>query len=281
MKRYYLAVGALVVMAGSINAQTFQRRAILMNTNNPQRGKCTIEVVVDGSAEVEIRGDNAVLRNTGGQAPQWRRFECTGPMPANAPNFRFAGVDGRGRQTLIRDPRNGGGTAVVRIEDPPSGAEGYVFDLFWENGGGGGPITDGRYQDGRPQDGRYQDGRPQDGRPPDDRYRDDRNRDGRGVDRGGFGGGRRFTENEAVRVCQDAIRDQAADRFRTRDIDFRRVGIDDNPGRNDWVVGELAIHRRFGRDDLYRFSCSVNFDTGQVRTARIDQFDRSNYPNGR
>ena len=46
-------------------------------------GKCTVEVVVDGAAEVEIRGDNAVLRNLKGQPPQWRRFECNAPLPAN------------------------------------------------------------------------------------------------------------------------------------------------------------------------------------------------------
>ena len=44
--------------------------------------------------------------------------------------FRFAGVDGRGRQELVRDPRNGG-AAVVRIEDSQGGSEGYTFDLFW------------------------------------------------------------------------------------------------------------------------------------------------------
>jgi hypothetical protein len=96
------------------------------------RGKCTIEVVVDGAAEVEVRGDTANLRNLAGQPPQWRRFECIGPLPANPVDFRFAGVDGRGRQQLIQDPRNAG-IAVVRIEDPQSGSEGYTFDLFWSN----------------------------------------------------------------------------------------------------------------------------------------------------
>src|SRR5205085_6002835 len=105
----------------------------MVGGGSADRGKCTAEVVVDDVAQVEIRGTTATLRTMSGQPAQWRRFECTGPMPANAGNFRFAGVDGRGRQELIRDPRNGG-VAVVQIEDPEGGAEGYTFDLFWESG---------------------------------------------------------------------------------------------------------------------------------------------------
>jgi hypothetical protein len=131
-----LTVATLVTTTGIVSGQSFERRAT-MRGGSPDRGKCTIEVVVDGAAEVEVRGDSAVLRNLAGQPPQWRRFECTGPMPANPANFRFSGVDGRGRQTLVRDPRNGGG-AVVRIEDPGNGSEGYTFDLTWSSGYPGG-----------------------------------------------------------------------------------------------------------------------------------------------
>ena len=88
-------------------------------------------LVVDGAAEVEVRGGgDAVLRNLSGNPPQWRRFECTSIMPANPAGFRFEGVDGRGKQELVRDPRNGG-AAVVRIEDPNGGSEGYTFRVLW------------------------------------------------------------------------------------------------------------------------------------------------------
>jgi hypothetical protein len=153
---------------GLLNAQSFERRATFKF--DPNRGKCTAEVVVDGVAEVEIRGDTAVLRNLGGQPPQWRRFECSGPMPGNPANFRFAGVDGRGRQTLIHAPGNGGG-AVVRIEDPASGSEGYTFDIFWNASGGNPPPQDDRSR---------RDDRDNRGAPPDQRYdrgRDDRDQD--------------------------------------------------------------------------------------------------------
>ena len=119
-----------------MSAQMSQRRAVVTGRGDPDRGKCTIEVVVDGAAEVEIRGENAILRNLSGRPPEWRRFECTSVMPPNPADFRFAGVDGRGRQQLVRDPRSGGG-AVVRIEDPDNGAEGYTFDLTWSGNGTG------------------------------------------------------------------------------------------------------------------------------------------------
>lgn len=202
------------------------------------RGKCTIEVVVDGAAEVEIRGSNAVLRNLAGQQPEWRRFECTGPLPQNPRDFRFAGVDGRGRQDLVRDPRNGG-VAVVRIEDKDNGREGYTFDLFWNAGFDGGRPGPGGPGPGGPRPG---------GAPP---------------------RSQRWTTEQAVRGCQDSVRQQAADRFRTNAINFRRTAIDDNPSRRDWVMGSFTV-RRYNRDEEYRFSCSVDFDSGRVRSAQID-----------
>lgn len=123
----------LTVVAAAIGyAQDQPRRMAVVGGGAPDRGKCTLEVVVDGAAEVEIHGDTAVLHNLTGGLPQWRRFQCTGPLPRNPGDFRFAGVDGRGRQELVRDPRNGG-AAVVRIEDSKGGSEGYTFDIMWSN----------------------------------------------------------------------------------------------------------------------------------------------------
>lgn len=101
-------------------------------------GKCTAEVEVDGVAEVAIRGDTGEIRTISGQPASWRRLECTGPLPANPSEFRFRGIDGRGRQELAADPRNNRGLAVVRIEDPQGGREGYTFDLEWRGGSGWG-----------------------------------------------------------------------------------------------------------------------------------------------
>src|SRR5262249_25382539 len=91
------------------SAQGIQRRATMVGGGVGDRGHCRVEVVVDGSAEVELRGDTGVLRDVQGQNPMWRRFECTGAMPVNPGFFRFESVSGRGRQELVRDTRNGGG----------------------------------------------------------------------------------------------------------------------------------------------------------------------------
>ena len=227
--RFIVTVAVGAAIGGCLSAQP--RRAVITGGGNPERGRCTIEVVVDGAAEVEVRGDSGILRNLSGQPPTWRRFECSGPLPANPGDFRFEGVDGRGRQELIRDPRRDG-VAVVRIEDREGGREGYKFNLFWSGGGYRGPDRDRG----------------------DDRYR-------------------RFTTEDAVRVCQESVRGQAYERFRTRDVEFRRTVLDDNPGRRDWVIGTLMVRREFGREELYRFSCSVDFDSGRVRSAEIERLE--------
>jgi hypothetical protein len=258
-----LGVVALATITGPAGAQTLQRRATLRPGGSPDRGQCTIEVVVDGAAEVEIRGDNGTLRNLSGQPPQWRRFECTGVMPANAPNFRFSGVDGRGSQELVRDPRQGG-VAVVRIQDSQGGAEGYTFDLTW--GGGGYQNSPPRGYPATPErEGSQPRGYQDRGRGD---SRDDRPRD------------RRFTTEEAVRVCQQAVRDQAAERFHTGNIAFRRTSLDDNPGRQDWVMGIVDVRRGYDQDEAYRFSCSVNFDTGAVRSVQLEPMQRGWYRPG-
>jgi hypothetical protein len=228
-KFFFGGIGLIVAVAVPAAAQNPQRRASMVGGGSPDRGKCTIEVVVDGAAEVEIRGDTATLHNLKGQLPQWRRFECTGVMPANPGDFRFAGVDGRGNQQLVRDPRNGG-VAVVQIQDPDNGTEGYTFDITWGN------RVESR------------------GQQPD--YRE--------------GGPRRFSQEDAVRSCQDAVRQEAAGRFNARDIAFRQFNANDNPGPRDSVSGVFDVRRGYGRDEAFRFSCSVNFDSGRVGNARIE-----------
>jgi hypothetical protein len=227
MKTQLLLAFAAAV-AVPLSAQNQPRRAVIQGGGGPGEGRCVVEVVVDGAAEVEIRGDNAMLRNVWGQPPHWRRFQCTSPMPVNPPNFRFRGVDGRGRQDLVQDPR-GGRPAVIHIEDRNGGREGYTFEIAWNNGG--------------PQ-----------------------------FDRGPIPGGR-FTTEQAIRVCQDAARQEAMNRFRTDEVRFDRVNLDDNPGRRDWVVGMMEARPRHGPERRARFSCSVDFATGRVRSVNLEPIE--------
>lgn len=154
-RRIGLSAFALLLALSAGAQRNSERRASIVGGGNSDSGKCTIEVDVDGSAEVEISGDRGYLRTLSGQDATWRRIECSGPLPRNMANFEFQGIDGRGRQTLVRDPRSNGGRAIVRIDDPKGGREGYTFDLLWKGGGGsGGYFGDPRDRDNRDRDRR-------------------------------------------------------------------------------------------------------------------------------
>src|SRR5262249_13953594 len=156
----------------------------------------------DITAEVEIRGEVAILRTLAGGPAQWRRFQCNVPLPANPIGFRFEGIDGRGSQNMMQ-AAGAGRPAVIRIDDPRPGTEGYTFDIMW-NGNAGGPPPP----------------------PPPPAYgRGDR--DNRGRD---FGRPGPYQADEAIRACQDAVIDQARTRLRvrdTRDIMMRNTRVDD------------------------------------------------------
>jgi len=234
--RFLVTIVSTAVLAIPAVAQN-QRRAVMVGGGSGVEGRCTGEVVVDGAADLQIQGDTASVRNLSGSQPQLRRFECTGPMPAQA-NVRL-NVNGRGSAQMVASPNNGG-PAVIRFQDSEGGASSYQFQLTWNTGaaqGYGNPA----YGDQRYNDQRYNDQRP----------------------------GNRFGPQQAVNVCREAIREQAMDRFGTRDVDFGRINIDDNPGRRDWVVGTVGVRRGYG-ERQFPFSCSVNFDNGRVRTAQID-----------
>ena len=230
LKRCLLAVTAAAALITPVGAQSAERRANLTGGGGNDGGKCTIEVSVDGAADVEIRGDRGFLRTISGQPAQWRRFECSGPIPVNPAEFRFSGVDGRGRQELVQDPRRASGAAVVRIQDVNGGAEAYTFDLVWR---GGGVSTSPMAQ---PWGGRERNGR----------------------------------ANDGAGACQDAVRERANQQYGLRDIDFRNLNADDNPGSNDRIVGSFEARRGDERDQ-YRFSCSVDLASGRVRGVEINQ----------
>lgn len=210
-------------------------------------GKCTIEVEVDGVAEVVIDRDTAFLRTIEGQRATWRRFVCNQPMPSNPNNFRFRGIDGRGRQTLIRTPQQNRGRAVIQLEDPRGGRHGYTFDVEWDGGfnDGGGRYGDGGFDNRRNNDRRDRDW--------DD---DDRNRRGNNWDS-------RRAERACVSEVQDRIR-------RDYNVNARidRVQADNNRGANDSISGQASARDR-GRTVLFDFDCRVNLNNGTVRNVRV------------
>ncbi len=148
MYKCYFLVFTAAAVVGTLSGQGIERRAEMGRGAGPGGAEgCNVVVVVDGVAEVEIRGDRAMLRDISGQPPQFRAFECSRPLPPNAPGLRFMAESGRGRQEMLRESRDG--AAVVRIEDPQGGAGEYRFHIAW---GGGGDQGERRDQGVRPDD---------------------------------------------------------------------------------------------------------------------------------
>jgi hypothetical protein len=224
--RILLTIAAAAALALPLSAQPQQRRAVLTG-GYAGGGQCSGEVVVDGAAEINIRGDRATLRDLSGRNPEWRNFRCTSALPLNPGSVTF-NAEGRGRAQLVQSPQQGG-DAVIRIEDPHSGAQIYRFNLSWNE--------NGNFRNREQPNGYYSD----------------------------------LENNPAVRECESAIRSEAAARFNTRNVDFRRLTADNNQGRREFVSGTLSVPNPNGPDAYYHFSCSMNLRNGRIRSANIDQ----------
>ena len=87
------------------------------------------------------------------------------------------------------------------------------------------------------------------------------------VDRGGRGGS--ASSDAALQGCERAVEDRIHnDGYRL--VEFESINVDDNPGRNDWVVGTLRARQSAGSGSTpFTFSCSVNLENGVVRSVDV------------
>lgn len=109
-------------------------------------GKCTIRVRVDDEADIIIRGDRIYISVIKGGPGRDDGSECNAYLPTggNITNFQFRGRDGRGSVRLVQEPRSSNRySAIVNIQDPKGGDEGYTFDLTWQWDGSGNPGSGG------------------------------------------------------------------------------------------------------------------------------------------
>ena len=257
MRSILWAVPAAALM--SLQAQVpDQVRQATISGSGGTSGKCTIEVRVDMSAEVDVYGNYGRLRTVAGQPATWTRMECTGALPYNMTDFRFRGVDGRGQVKLLQDPRNNNSMAVIRIDDPRSGSEGYTFDIEWSGASGGAPT-------GGFQSSVYSPSAP--GTPSVPRT-------------GGSRYGRRsapaMSAESAIDLCRTELRARAQRDYNLRNIDITAAAVDTNSGRNDRVTGNFTDRSGyFRRGSGYRFNCEVDYNSGTVRTIDILRADGS------
>lgn len=257
MKKVFRCVVLSTAVAMAAQAQTADqiRRATIAGSGGTS-GKCTVEVRVDGSAEVDIYGDSGRLRTVAGQPAAWTRMECSDALPAAMSDFRFRGIDGRGSVKLAQDPRNNNGMAVVRIDDTKGGSEGYTFSIEWSGASAAAPT-------GGFQNNQYELTPSATGR--------------RGTDRFGRGGTGNVSTERAIDLCRNEVRTKGERDYGLRNIDITAAGVDTNSGRRDWVVGtfnDRSGSRRRG-NNTYRFNCSVDYNSGQIRAVEILRADGS------
>ncbi len=138
MKR--IALLLMVAVCGAVYAQSrfteVQPRRTRDYDERRDNGYCVVRLRVDDEVIVHIRGNLLGFETLRGRDAHDEGSECSQAMPAgNAlANFRFRGVDGRGRVELAEDPNPGNRfTARVRIQDSKGGDEGYTFRVQWEN----------------------------------------------------------------------------------------------------------------------------------------------------
>jgi hypothetical protein len=229
-----------ILMAAPLVANTqFTVRRMGRNDVPLGRGQCDIRLQIDGEAEVSVDGDRVYIRTLSGRDGRDDGSECNEPLPrSDVRNFNFDVRDSRGEIVLIDQPSRRSGRAVVRIRDSKGGEGRYHFRLSWDVGGGGGGFGGG---------GEYP--------------------------RPGFGGGgaqqpNRFTVNEAINVCQDAVRSRIFNEYRFPKVDIRAARADDRPGRHDYIIGE-AQGRRGVAVNEFTFVCGVDFSSGRVRSIDV------------
>ena len=245
-----------VVLAAQAQVSDQVRRATISGSGGTS-GKCTIEVRVDMTAEVDVYGDSGRLRTLAGQPATWTRMECNNPLPYRMTDFRFRGIDGRGTQQLVQDPRNNDSIAVIRIEDTRSGSEGFTFDIEWSGASGG-------YASNGFGNGTY----PVAATSPTTGVG--------GIFSSPRGANRAISAERALDLCRAEVHARGERDYGLRNIDISAVGVDTGQGRRNWITGTFtdgtgAVLRGSG----YRFNCSVDYSTGQVGAVEILRADGS------
>lgn len=221
----FAALGTSALLLPTMSAQSYFRRANLISAADPYQGRCTISVVVDGTSDVEIRGDNATLRDIAGEPARWQRFECTGPLTNAATGLRIRAIEGTGRMTLTHDAYDNG-VAVVRVDNAGRGDELYTFDILWQNR----PVSPPAYT------------------APPATY--------------GYSERSVITEDDSIQACRSAVEGRIrGDGYRY--VRFGSITADDR-GRHEMVTG-TATGDRPSHSDYFTFSCRVNPEDGAIR----------------
>jgi hypothetical protein len=230
-----------LALLAPLYGQMVQVRRAAMRGDFKGEGRCTLEVLVDGVAEVEVLGDLGRIRTYSGEPSTWQRFDCNAPMPRDPVEFHLQVISGRGHVQLLKEPRQNGGAPVARIEDPQPGRSIYAFELIWR----GGRIA----------------------------AHADWDRPFRAEEHARIGA----APEAAVNACKDAAESSAKEQFNLHDFEFRRTTYDDRAAENDRVIGSFDTHEN-GTRQRYSFTCRVDGSTGQIRSVLVSPTASTHVP---
>jgi hypothetical protein len=88
---------------------------------------------VDIGAEIEIRGKDHRVKDSGGSGTQERQARFSRSLPKSTTPVSLHKIHGRGLVILTQYPNHGNDyTAIVRIADSKGGADDYEFELTWQ-----------------------------------------------------------------------------------------------------------------------------------------------------
>lgn len=76
------------------------------------------------------------------------------------------------------------------------------------------------------------------------------------------------SNEEAIQACRDAITDRISRDGYTR-VNIRSAQVDNNPGRNSYIVGTAVACGRGSMVD-FGFSCAMNINNGRVRSVQLN-----------
>jgi len=223
MRSVLRALATCVLLASSAFTQNTIQAQL---TGGGGSGKCTFEVRVDGVADVQIRGNQGYLQTKAGMPAQWVRLRCNQPLPRNPNNFRFAGVDGRGKQYLLRPPNQNNGVAVIRIEDPKNGYQGYTGDIMWNGGNNSGGNWNQWWSD-----------------------------DWNGG--GGWGGGNNWSNN-IVPNCQRSIRTKVSSAAGGATVNFNGMPSTNQAASFIMVNGNGSARANNGKQGNFTYRCTMH-----------------------
>ena len=88
-KMFWISLAGGLMLAAPMFAQQVATYRAQIRGGGGDHGKCTIEVDVDGVAEIEIQGDQGRMRTLSGNPSGWRRMECNQPLPQNPSRIPF------------------------------------------------------------------------------------------------------------------------------------------------------------------------------------------------